>query len=510
MHHPRLNIQAGLIFLLLFLTFESSIMASDTIIRPKRIAVLYFDNSGDAPELEKLKKGLAAMLITDLSRVNSLSVLERARLEDVLKEQNLGRSKMAVERTAARVGKLLGAEIILTGAYFELMGTLRIDARFIDVETGKILKSDGVEGSIKEFFSLEKALLSRMLAGLTVRLSQNETEYLDLSGKEAMISYEDALLFSDALNNTDLGNKTVAAEQLNKVLQRNQGYGPALQALVALNKPVNSAVEPDNTMRGSGDPLKGLNVSKSQSAMQVGNYYALIIGIDQYAGTWSPLKNAVNDARAVEVLLRERYKFDRFKTLYDDQATRSEILKQLEWLVNNVKENDNVFIYYSGHGQFKKALNKGYWVPVDARTDEVSGFISNSDIQTFLAGIPSRHTLLVTDACFSGDIFRGNSITTPFEASEKYYNDIYRKPSRKALTSGGVEPVMDGGKDNHSVFAYYFLKSLRNNEKKYFDAAQLYETIRMAVVNNSSQTPAFHPVRDSGDEGGQFIFIRKQ
>ncbi len=260
--------------------------------------------------------------------------------------------------------------------------------------------------------------------------------------------------------------------------------------------------------RGGGDPLKGLNVSKAKD-MQIGDYYALIIAIDQYKGHWTPLQNAVNDAKAVEALLRSKYKFDHFRSLYNASATRTNIIKEMEWLVANVKEVDNLFIYYSGHGEFKKELNKGYWVPVDATTSSTSNYISNSDIQTFLGGIRSKHTLLVSDACFSGDIFRGNTVSVPFDASEKYYKEVHNLISRQALTSGGLEPVMDGGREGHSVFAYYFLKTLRANENKYFDAGQLYTKIKIPVINNSEQTPKIAPVKNSGDEGGQFIFIRK-
>jgi WD40 repeat protein len=261
-------------------------------------------------------------------------------------------------------------------------------------------------------------------------------------------------------------------------------------------------------MRGSADPLKGLNVSKAKS-MQIGDYYALIIGIDKYQGTWAPLNNAVNDAKAVENLLKSEYKFDQFRTLYDQQATRENIIKEMEWLVNNVKEKDNVFIYYSGHGEYKQTLNKGYWVPVDAQSTSTSNYISNSDIQTFLAGIKSKHTLLVSDACFSGDIFRGNTVSIPFEDSEKYFTEVHNLSSRQAITSGGVEPVMDGGKDGHSVFAYYFLKSLKSNSSKYLDASQLYNNIKVPVINNSDQSPKLSPIKNTGDEGGQFIFIKK-
>ncbi len=270
--------------------------------------------------------------------------------------------------------------------------------------------------------------------------------------------------------------------------------------------------EPDNgttQYRGGGDPLKGLNVSSAKKEMEIGNYYALIIGIDNYTGHWSNLNNAVNDAKAVEDILKTRYKIDHFKTMYNENATRTKIITELEWLVANVKEKDNVFIYYSGHGEFKQDLNKGYWVPIDATTNSTSQFISNNDIQTFLGGIKSKHTLLVSDACFSGDIFRGNTISVPYEDSDKYYKKVHDLVSRQAISSGGIEPVMDGGRDGHSVFAYYLLKSLKNNTNRYFDASQLYSNIKIPVTNNSDQSPKFQPIKNTGDEGGQFIFIRK-
>jgi len=261
--------------------------------------------------------------------------------------------------------------------------------------------------------------------------------------------------------------------------------------------------------RGTGDPLKGLNVSKGRSAIGTGKYFGLIIGIDNYKGAWTALGNAVRDAQAVELLLKNKYGFDNFKTLYDEQATRENIINALLWLVENATENDNVLIYYSGHGEFKKELNKGYWVPADAQTASVAAYISNSDLQTFLNGIKAKHTLLVSDACFSGDIFRGNTVAVKMESPEKYYAETYNLKSRQALTSGGVEPVMDGGKDGHSVFAYYFLQTLRQNENPYMDAAQVFNKLKIPVTNNSEQTPSLQPVKNTGDEGGQFIFIRK-
>ena len=295
--------------------------------------------------------------------------------------------------------------------------------------------------------------------------------------------------------------------KLNENLSAGEDY--SADVIAQASELEQQAKDQTNTLyRGGGDPLKGLNISKPKT-MVIGNYYALIIGIDKYKGTWPVLQNASNDAKAIEKLLRASYKFEFFKTLYNEQATRESIISQLEWLVANVKAEDNVFIYYSGHGEYKKELNKGFWVPVDAESASTAKYISNSDIQSYISGMKGKHTLLVSDACFSGDIFRGNTVSVPFEESEKYYKEVNGLNSRQALTSGGLEPVMDGGKDGHSVFAYYFLKTLESNQSKYFDASQLYTKVKIPVINNSEQTPKFSPIKNTGDEGGQFIFIKK-
>lgn len=283
---------------------------------------------------------------------------------------------------------------------------------------------------------------------------------------------------------------------------------------VAIDRPVSFEIEKAlaqnySDFRGGDDPLKGLNVAQAMKSVQVGDYYALIIGIDQYSGEWPRLKNAVNDARSVAQTLSTKYTFQYLKTLYDNQATRDNILKEFEWLMHNAKSNDNVFIYYSGHGEYMQNMDRGFWVPVDASSKTISGYISNEDIKSLLSGIGSKHTLLVTDACFSGDIFRGKTMTIPYDNSTKYYQKVYSLNSRKALTSGGVEPVLDKGKEGHSVFAYYFLQALNKNSEKYYDAGQIFESLKIPVVNNSFQTPLYNPIRNAGDEGGQFIFMLK-
>ena len=124
------------------------------------LAVLYFDYGGKDASLEPLRQGLAQMLISDLGSLEGVKVVERERLQEVLKEQQLGTSGKLDPRTAARIGKLLGARYLVLGSYFDALGTFRADARLVDVETGEIIKSIGAGGKADEFLALEQSLAS--------------------------------------------------------------------------------------------------------------------------------------------------------------------------------------------------------------------------------------------------------------------------------------------------------------------------------------------------------------
>jgi TolB-like protein len=185
----------------------------------KRVAILYFDNSGGEASLDKLKKGLADMLITDLSNIQMLNIVERDKLEALLKEQKLNNTKAFDPSTASKLGKLLGAQIILIGGYFEMMGSLRIDARFIDVETGKILKSDGVDGETASFFKIQKQLSWKIIKNMDTKITDEEKGELQAKENAKAISIEDLNEYSKALDLFDQGKKAEAkkiAEKINK------------------------------------------------------------------------------------------------------------------------------------------------------------------------------------------------------------------------------------------------------------------------------------------------------
>lgn len=197
----------------------------------KRLAILYFDNTSGEDRLAGLKKGIADMLITDLSNVAMLDMVERSRLEDLMQEMELSNSAGFDGSTASQVGKLLGAEMILTGAYFEMFGSLRIDARFIDVETGKIVKSDGVEGQTSSFFKIQKQLVWKIIRNLDLKLSNDEKRELEDAENATGVSFDQVVLFSSALDLFDKGDVQGCRVILEEILIASPDFEPASKLL---------------------------------------------------------------------------------------------------------------------------------------------------------------------------------------------------------------------------------------------------------------------------------------
>lgn len=125
---------------------------------PPTVAVIYFDYQGKSEELLPLKKGLASMLISDLAGSEAYRMVERERLEDVLAEMKLQAGKNIDQSTAVKAGKLLGAHYLVLGSYFDVMKQLRVDARIVEVQTGRVVQSAGAAGQPENFLSLEQKL----------------------------------------------------------------------------------------------------------------------------------------------------------------------------------------------------------------------------------------------------------------------------------------------------------------------------------------------------------------
>ncbi len=231
-----------------------------------------------------------------------------------------------------------------------------------------------------------------------------------------------------------------------------------------------------------------------------GEYNALVIGINDYKHL-PKLKTAVNDAKAISRLLENNYGF---KVQLLINPGRTEIISSFSKLRRTMSRNDNLLIYYAGHGWLDKQAQEGYWLPVDASQDNEVNWVSNSTITSSIRALTAKHIMVIADSCYSGKLSRGIHIK---HKSPNYLTRMSNKTTRVVLASGGLEPVEDsGGKDNHSVFATALISTLKAN-KSVIDGTDLFSQIKRPVMVNSDQTPEYGDIRKTGHDGGDFLFV---
>jgi TolB-like protein len=143
---------------------------------PKNVAVLYFDNYTGKSDYDPLGKGIASMMISDLSPVKEIRLLERDRMQDLLKEIDLQHTKYFDSTTSVKVGKMVGAEYVVVGAFAAVEPQMRIDTRVVRVSTGEIVKTAQVTGDQNKFFDLEQALANKLIDGLGIVLDPEEAQ----------------------------------------------------------------------------------------------------------------------------------------------------------------------------------------------------------------------------------------------------------------------------------------------------------------------------------------------
>jgi uncharacterized caspase-like protein len=188
-----------------------------------------------------------------------------------------------------------------------------------------------------------------------------------------------------------------------------------------------------------------------------------------------------------------------------ENARRVDIIAALFRLRSSLGKDDNLLIYYAGHGWYDEAARVGYWMPIDARPNDPSNWIPNSHVVSSLRAMDAKSVLVVADSCFSGTLTRG--IRAQQRAGPEYLVRMAKRRSRTAISSGGFEPVEDGGRDGHSVFANAFLSALRDNEGA-IDTTTMFSVIRERVMLDAHQTPEYGNIRMAGHDGGEYVFVR--
>jgi len=248
----------------------------------------------------------------------------------------------------------------------------------------------------------------------------------------------------------------------------------------------------------------------AQAPLLPGKRFALVVANQQYQH-WPKLDTPRADAQAVTDVLKQRFGFQ--VTLLQD-ATRQQLLSALNKLRQQVGPQDQVVVYYAGHGQMDSVTARGYWIPVDGDEKDLAQWVSVIDVTDQLSAMTARHVLVIADSCYSGTLTRSlvpavdQALT--LEQRSSPLKQLSKQRARVAMTSGGLEPVVDGGSIEHSLFARSLLDVLSHVNSP-VAAQELYQSVSARFAHLArrlkiEQKPQYAPIGFAGHEAGDFVF----
>ncbi|MBF0560557.1 MAG: caspase family protein, partial [Alphaproteobacteria bacterium] len=235
-----------------------------------------------------------------------------------------------------------------------------------------------------------------------------------------------------------------------------------------------------------------------------GRSYALVIGESQYLTPIPVLGTPPIDAQGIADVLKSRFGFIIHMLL---EAKRQQILDEFKVLKDLVGENDDLVVYYAGHGVLHPKTHIGYWLPVDSSNKSPAAWISNNEIAKLVRLIKARRIIVIADACYSGKMTKEGNI----DPATLYMQAIGGLRSRTAFSSGDLETVSDEGENSqHSVFAKYLLENLEKLQASTF-GINLLTAVRSNVLREATQTPQYGIIWSAGhDSGADFVFKQQQ
>ncbi|MFC1525991.1 tetratricopeptide repeat protein [Candidatus Latescibacterota bacterium] len=191
------------------------------------VAVAPFRNLGQNRDLDPLQKGLAEMMVTDLSKVPGLRVLERLRMQEMMREIGLGMTGAVDTSTAPRLGKLLGASQIVAGSFTDLAEEqLRLDVSLAVVKTGE-LQAGEATGDLARLFRLQKDLTLSLIAAMGLGLTDAQRDAIQELPTESMLAF---IAYSRGLDLEDQGEPQAAAAAFQEAVELDPGFEVAEEA----------------------------------------------------------------------------------------------------------------------------------------------------------------------------------------------------------------------------------------------------------------------------------------
>ena len=235
---------------------------------------------------------------------------------------------------------------------------------------------------------------------------------------------------------------------------------------------------------------------------QIERKVTVMFGIDQYTDpAIPPLENAISDAEVVGKLFADKLGYE---VRVARNATKADIVRTLNQLAMEMQPHDSVTIYYAGHGYLDEKTASGYWIPADATVSDPRSWISNADISKMLSLIRSKQVMVISDSCYSGAFTREQKLSLSDKKIDP--DEVLAKRSVVVMSAGGNEPVADGGRQGHSIFAWYLMEALRKVDN-WQPGTSLFQQVQREVRQSFPQTPQYGGAKSAGHQaGGDYLF----
>lgn len=225
------------------------------------LAVLYFQNQTGKNELNSLEKGMALMLVTDLSQVPGLRIIERIKLQALAEELKLGSSGLVAAKSVPRVGRLAGAEWIVGGDFTGKSRSFTTNSRLLDVKTAKKATQFSVPGTFEEIIKTEKELVFNIVKKLNISLQPDVVAAISRPCSTNLKALDALFRGVDA---SDRGDYTQAESLYNEALASDPDVCVAASALQELLKMDGYA----NRSTSMGSKAKAVAAAKAETTQK--------------------------------------------------------------------------------------------------------------------------------------------------------------------------------------------------------------------------------------------------
>jgi TolB-like protein len=221
--------------------------------RPNTVAVFPFRYTGSNPDLEPLGRGLTHLMITDLAKIGRLTLLEREQVQALVEELALSEGGRVDPATGARSGRLLRASEVIQGAVQEgaNQNQIRLDAAVVSATSASVLATGQAADQLQQLFSIQKAVLFRLLEQLQISLTPAEQRALS---ERPTADLQAFLAFSRGLEAEDRGDFAAAQVEYKAALARDPNFRAASQRASSTQLSLAATTLPPSTLAGFTDP----------------------------------------------------------------------------------------------------------------------------------------------------------------------------------------------------------------------------------------------------------------